>query len=71
MRFGAVLRLGEWRRDKLCGPPGAMADAIRGFAALGVEEIILSFCIVPFQVADPSAPDLFATQMFQKSRTSP
>jgi probable F420-dependent oxidoreductase len=65
------LSLDGWRGDKLCGPPGALAETISGFAALGVEEIILSFGIVPFQVADPSAPDLFATQMFPQFRRSP
>lgn len=48
-----------------------MAETIEDFAALGVEEIILSFGIVPFQVADPSAPGLFATQMFPKLSTLP
>ena len=63
---GASLSLEGWRRDKLCGSPEAMAETVEAFAALGVEEIILSFGIVPFQVADPSAPDLFAAQMFPK-----
>jgi probable F420-dependent oxidoreductase len=64
--IGASLTLEVWRRDKLCGPPDALAETIEAFAALGVEEIILSFGVVPFQVADPSAPDLFAAQMFPK-----
>jgi probable F420-dependent oxidoreductase len=66
--IAAGLTLDGWRRDKLCGPPEVLAETVGAFAALGVEEIILSFGIVPFQVADPSAPDLFATQMFSQFR---
>jgi probable F420-dependent oxidoreductase len=63
--------LDAWRRDKLCGTPEAMAHTLEAFAALGVEEVILGFGIVPFQVADPSAPDLFAAEVAPHFRQSP
>ena len=71
---GGVLSPGSldvWRRDKLCGTPEAMAQTLEAFAALGVEEVILGFGIVPFQVADPSAPDLFAAEVAPHFRQSP
>lgn len=65
------LGLDAWRRDKLCGTPEAMTETLNAFAALGVEEVILSFGIVPFQVADPSAPELFAAEVVPGLHGSP
>jgi hypothetical protein len=65
-----VPSLVSWRRDKLCGTPEAMAGTVAAFGALGVEEVILSFGLVPFQVADPSAPELFATEVAPQLRST-
>lgn len=61
---GDGLSLDAWRRDKLAGTPAEMADTIGHFAALGVEEVILGFGILPFQLADASAVDAFARDVF-------
>ncbi|MEA2499963.1 MAG: hypothetical protein QOD01_74 [Actinomycetota bacterium] len=68
------LRFDDWRRDKLVGTPGEIAATVEDFATLGVEEIILTFGLIPFQLADASAvelpeaplkaPDDFATEVF-------
>jgi probable F420-dependent oxidoreductase len=58
------LRLDEWRRDKLVGTPDEIAATVEDFATLGVEEIILSFGLLPFQLADASAVELFASEVF-------
>jgi alkanesulfonate monooxygenase SsuD/methylene tetrahydromethanopterin reductase-like flavin-dependent oxidoreductase (luciferase family) len=46
------------------GTPEAIAATVEEFAALGVEEVILSFGMLPFQVADASAVELFASEVF-------
>ena len=61
------LELDLWRRDKLCGTPLEIAATVEAFAELGVEEIILSFGLLPFQVADASAVEYFAEQVFPLS----
>jgi alkanesulfonate monooxygenase SsuD/methylene tetrahydromethanopterin reductase-like flavin-dependent oxidoreductase (luciferase family) len=58
------LPLERWRRDKLVGTPGEIVETVEAFAALGVEEMILSFGLFPFQVADASAVELFAGEVF-------
>ena len=62
------LDLDAWRRDKLCGTPDEIAATVAGFAGLGVEEIILSFGLLPFQVADASAVEYFAEEVFPLTR---
>ena len=62
------LDLDVWRRDKLCGTPDEIAATVAGFAGLGVEEIILSFGLLPFQVADASAVEYFAEEVFPVTR---
>lgn len=60
--------LHAWGDDKLCGTPETMTARIREFAAPGVEEVILGFGLVPFQVADASAVELFAREVFPLAR---
>jgi alkanesulfonate monooxygenase SsuD/methylene tetrahydromethanopterin reductase-like flavin-dependent oxidoreductase (luciferase family) len=60
----APLRFEEWRRDKLVGTPDEIAATVEDFATLGVEEIILTFGLLPFQFADASAVELFASEVF-------
>jgi alkanesulfonate monooxygenase SsuD/methylene tetrahydromethanopterin reductase-like flavin-dependent oxidoreductase (luciferase family) len=59
-----VQRFEEWRRDKLVGTPDEIAATVEDFATLGVEEIILTFGLLPFQFADASAVELFASEVF-------
>jgi probable F420-dependent oxidoreductase len=60
--------LDEWRKDKLCGTPHEIAATAGEFAALGVEEVILGFGLVPFQIADPSSVEEFAGKVFPLCR---
>ncbi len=46
--------------DTLTGTPEQVLDRVRQFAALGVEEIVISPASLPFAVADPSMLPLFA-----------
>jgi len=59
---GAGTQLKSWRKDKLAGPPDVVAQTIDAFAALGVSEIILSFGLLPFQIADAGAPQSFMSR---------
>jgi alkanesulfonate monooxygenase SsuD/methylene tetrahydromethanopterin reductase-like flavin-dependent oxidoreductase (luciferase family) len=68
---GAGVPLDAWRSDKLCGTPEGMHETSEAFATLGVEEVILSFGLVPFQMADPSVPELFATTVLPQFRQAP
>lgn len=54
----------EWGLDKLYGTPAQIAERVKKFEALGVEEVILGFGILPFQIADPSAIEMFAKEVF-------
>jgi probable F420-dependent oxidoreductase len=60
--------LDEWRKDKLCGTPAEAASTIGEFEALGVEEVILGFGVVPFQIADPPAVEEFVEKVFPLCR---
>ncbi len=57
-------RLEDWRSDKLCGTPEEIVARIRAFEAAGAEEVILCFGLLPFQVADASAVEFFAREVF-------
>lgn len=54
----------EWGVDKLYGTPEQIVKRVRAFAALGVEEVILGFGILPFQIADEEAVEWFAREVF-------
>lgn len=60
--------LEAWRRDKLCGDAGEMLARIDAFGAHGVEEVILSFGLLPFQIADPEAVEWFAREVVPNAR---
>jgi probable F420-dependent oxidoreductase len=64
----ARFELARWRGDKLSGTPEEIADTVRAFAALGVEEIILGFGLLPFQIADASAVEFFAREVMPLAR---
>ena len=50
----ASLDLQTWRQDKLAGTAEYMAETLKAFGRLGVEEVILSFGLLPFQICDAS-----------------
>jgi probable F420-dependent oxidoreductase len=56
----AGVRLEEWGTDKLVGTPDRVLERLGAFAALGVEEIVLSLGALPFAVADASMLDVVA-----------
>jgi probable F420-dependent oxidoreductase len=55
--------LGAWRQDKLAGTPEQVVERIAEFAALGVEEVILSMGPLPFAIADAEMFDLIAEKV--------
>jgi probable F420-dependent oxidoreductase len=57
------VNLEEWRSDKLAGTVEEIRARLRAFEELGVEEVILGFGLVPFQIADPSAVEWFAKEI--------
>lgn len=57
-----------WGADKLFGGADEMLVRIDEFRALGVEEVILCFGILPFQIADPQAPEWFAAEVITAGR---
>lgn len=63
--------LEEWGRNKLVGNPGALGERIERFGDLGVEEVILGFGLVPFQIADPDAVEWFAENVIGRTRSAP
>lgn len=52
-----------WASDKLTGTPEQMETTIRRFEDLGVEEIILTFGSIPFQICDAGAVDQFMVKI--------
>jgi len=52
--------LEDWGRDKLIGTPERVRERLASFAALGVEEMIVSLASLPFSISDDDALDLFA-----------
>ena len=56
--------LNEWGADKLVGTPRQIAGRIERFQAIGVQEVILGFGVLPFQIADEAAVDDFVREVF-------
>lgn len=54
--------------DKLYGEPDLLLERLSQFEALGAEEVILGFGILPFQIADESAVDFFAREVIPSGR---
>jgi probable F420-dependent oxidoreductase len=52
--------LEDWARNTLTGTPEPVLDRVARFAALGVEEVVVSLASVPFAMYDDSMLDLFA-----------
>lgn len=53
----------DWGADKLMGSGGQMRERIEAFGELGVEEVILGFGLLPFQIADERAVELFSKEV--------
>ena len=60
--------LDDWARDKLVGTPGQVVERLVEFAALGVEEMILSAASIPFAVYDDSMLAVFAEGVIPSAR---
>jgi probable F420-dependent oxidoreductase len=58
----------EWRTGKLAGTIAEMLETIAAFEELGVEEVILGFGVLPFQIADASAVEFFAGEVLPQGR---
>jgi probable F420-dependent oxidoreductase len=58
----------EWGRDKLLGTPERVLDRLGEFAALGVEEMIVSIGPLPFAVPDPEMLDVLAEDVIPPAR---
>ena len=52
--------LESYSRDTLTGTPERVVERVEEFAAIGVEEIVISPATLPFALPDPSALDLVA-----------
>lgn len=60
--------LDDWARDKLAGTPAQVLERVAAFAALGVEEIIVSAGSIPFSVYDESMLPVFAEAVIPAAR---
>lgn len=59
---------GSWGRDKLVGTPDRVIERLAAFAALGVEETIVSVGSLPFAVFDDDAVEVFARAVIPAAR---
>jgi probable F420-dependent oxidoreductase len=59
---------GLWGRDKLVGTPDRVVERLAAFAALGVEEMIVSVGSLPFAVFDDDAVEVFARAVIPAAR---
>lgn len=53
----------DWRADTLSGTPEQVRERVREFAALGVEELVLSPWVLPFALHEPEQLELFAQEL--------
>lgn len=60
--------LDEWKADKLWGDADRILSRLDEFAALGAEEVILGFGLLPFQIADAEAVEWFAKELIPHRR---
>jgi probable F420-dependent oxidoreductase len=60
--------LSEWGADKLAGTPEEVLQRLEAFAALGVEETILSIGPLPFAVGDDEMLDLIGEGVLPAAR---
>jgi alkanesulfonate monooxygenase SsuD/methylene tetrahydromethanopterin reductase-like flavin-dependent oxidoreductase (luciferase family) len=60
--------LATWGADKLVGTPDQVLERMAAFAALGVEEMIVSFGPLPFAIPDEEMVGLFAERVIPSAR---
>ena len=60
--------LDDWMGDKLVGTPEQVLERLSAFAALGVEEMILSPASLPFAIADHSMLEVIAEAVIPAAR---
>lgn len=60
--------LDDWMRDKMVGTPEQVLERLASFAALGVEEMIVSIGSLPFAVYDESTLELIAEAVIPEAR---
>jgi alkanesulfonate monooxygenase SsuD/methylene tetrahydromethanopterin reductase-like flavin-dependent oxidoreductase (luciferase family) len=58
----------SWRSDTLSGSPEQVIERVEAFAALGVEELILSPWALPFAVIEPQIVEIFASRVIPACR---
>lgn len=61
--------LGAWRQDKLVGTPEQILERLAEFAALGVEEMILSLAPLPFAIAEEEMVEIVAEKVIPAARS--
>ncbi|HYH28457.1 MAG TPA: LLM class flavin-dependent oxidoreductase [Actinomycetota bacterium] len=59
--------LEEWGRDKLVGTPDTVIERLADFAALGVEEVIVSAGALPFSLYDETMLDVIAEAVIPRA----
>jgi alkanesulfonate monooxygenase SsuD/methylene tetrahydromethanopterin reductase-like flavin-dependent oxidoreductase (luciferase family) len=58
----------SWRADTLSGTPEQVLEKVAAFGSLGVRELIVSPCILPFAIHEPEQVELFAERVIAPSR---
>lgn len=53
----------QWKQDKLAGLPNEIASRIAQFEELGIEEVILGFGLLPFQICDSDSVEDFMREV--------
>lgn len=64
---GDRLEKESWMTDKLAGTYDQIVSMIGGFKDIGVQEVILGFGLLPFQIADASAVDDLARELLPQT----
>jgi len=62
------LNADDYMRDGLAGPADHCIERIKAFEALGAEEMICTFGLVPFMVSDMEQVELFAREVLPAVR---
>jgi alkanesulfonate monooxygenase SsuD/methylene tetrahydromethanopterin reductase-like flavin-dependent oxidoreductase (luciferase family) len=66
---GGLSDLEGWRTDKLVGTPEEVVERMAAFAALGVEEMIISIGPLPFAIPDEEMVDLIAERVIPQAHS--
>lgn len=63
--------IGSWCSDTLSGTPGQIAERVEAFAAMGVEELIVSPWVLPFALIEPEQIERFAELAIRRTAGDP